>query len=281
MTLGRTTARPGGAPGAAPGGGYCSRVPPLPHALAGSRFGQLASILPECGSTQDIVRAAAGQNAPEGFLAVADHQTDGRGRLGRTWSAAPGQSLLFSLLLRPETPLDRLAPLTLVAGVAVAEALPVEARVRWPNDVVIGGAKVAGILTELETTAGSGTAVLLGIGVNVNVPAGDLPEADRLPATSLLVELGQTTDRLSLLGQVVDRLQAAYREFEALGLSALLDRYGALDVLAGRRVTLAVGDETWTGIGHGVDAGGRLVLDVDGSRRSFDAGEVTRVLDAS
>jgi BirA family biotin operon repressor/biotin-[acetyl-CoA-carboxylase] ligase len=251
-----------------------------PNAVSSARFGQLASILPDCGSTQDIVRAAAGQNAPEGFLAVTDHQTAGRGRLGRTWSSPPGQSLLFSLLLRPDTPPAELAPLTLVAGLAVAEALPVEARVRWPNDVVIGGAKLAGILAELETRPDGTSVVFLGVGVNANVPAADLPETERLPATSLLVELGAPVDRLALLERVIDLLQAAYREFENHGFRALFDRYAALDALTDAEVTLQVGEETVTGRGAGVDAGGRLVLDLADGRRAFEAGEVVHVLDA-
>jgi len=250
-----------------------------PNALSSARFGQVASFLPDCGSTQDTVRAGAAQNAPEGFLAVADHQTAGRGRLGRAWFSEPGQSLLFSLLLRPDTPPERLPPLTLVAGLAVAEALPLEARVRWPNDVVIGGAKLAGILTELDARPDGTSVVFLGVGVNVNVPADDLPETDRLPATSLLVELGATLDRMSLLVRIVDRLEGAYREFEQLGFCALLSRYAALDALLDAEVTLEVGAESVTGRGAGVDADGRLVLQLPDGRRAFGAGEVVRVLD--
>ena len=84
-------------------------------------------------------------------MAVTDHQTAGRGRRGRTWADEPGESLMFSLLLRPTAPTEALAPLALVIGIGLAEALPVTARLRWPNDIVVGGAKVAGILTELET----------------------------------------------------------------------------------------------------------------------------------
>ena len=251
-----------------------------PNAVSSARFGQVASILPDCGSTQDIVRAAALEHAPEGFLAVTDHQTAGRGRSGRTWFSEPGQSLLFSLLLRPDTPPARLAPVTLVAGLAVAEALPVAAHVRWPNDVVVGGAKVAGILTELDVRPDGTSVVFLGVGVNVNVPAEDLPDTDRLPATSLLVELGAPVDRMSLLERVVDSFQAAYREFENRGFRALFDRYAALDALVGAEVTLELGGTTVTGRAAGVDGDGRLVLDLSDGRRAFDAGEVVRVVDA-
>ncbi len=246
--------------------------------MTSARFGQLGSFLPDAPSTQDIVRAAAGTLGPEGFIAVADQQTAGRGRRGRTWVSQPGQCLMFSLLLRPDTPIEALAPLTLVAGIAVAEALPVPARLRWPNDVVIGGAKLAGILAELETPADRDPYVILGIGINVNVPAADLPDTDRLPATSLLVETGATTDRLALLHAVVDRLQAAYREFEALGFRALFDRYAALDELAGVELEIETPTGPIAGTGRGVDGSGRLVVRLaDGEDRAFEAGEVTRV----
>jgi BirA family transcriptional regulator, biotin operon repressor / biotin---[acetyl-CoA-carboxylase] ligase len=248
--------------------------------LTTARFGQLASLLPDCPSTQDIARAAAATGAPEGFIAVADHQTAGRGRRGRTWSDAPGQALMFSVLLRPEAPTAELSPLALVLGIAVAEALPVPARLRWPNDVVVDGAKVAGILTELETPAGGGRYVVAGIGINVNAPPDDLPETDRLPATSLLAETGTAHDRLALLHAVTDRIQATYREWEALGFAALFDRFRALDDLAGREVVLQLGDGIAEGVAAGVDAAGRLVLELaDGSERRLDAGEVVRVDD--
>ena len=247
--------------------------------MTSARFGQLASLLPDAPSTQDIVRGAAGAMGPEGFVAVADHQTAGRGRRGRVWEDGPGEALMFSMLLRPDTAIDALAPITLVAAIAVAEALPVEARVRWPNDVVIGGAKLAGILAELETPAGRDPYVILGVGINANMPATSLPETDRLPATSLLVETGGIVDRLSLLHAVIDRLQAAYREFEELGFRALFDRWAALDDLAGHELELQLGDGTVAGVSKGVDGAGRLVLTLaDGTDRAFDAGEVVRVV---
>jgi BirA family biotin operon repressor/biotin-[acetyl-CoA-carboxylase] ligase len=246
--------------------------------MTSARFGQLASLLPDAPSTQDIVRGAAGAMGPEGFIAVAEHQTAGRGRRGRVWEEQPGQALMFSLLLRPDTAVESLAPITLVAAIAIAEALPVAARVRWPNDVVIGGAKLAGILAELETPAERDPYVILGVGINANMPAEALPETDRLPATSLLVETGGIVDRLSLLHGVIDRLQAAYREFEELGFRALFDRWAALDDLAGHAVELELGDVTVEGVAKGVDRSGRLVLTLpDGTDRAFDAGEVARV----
>jgi BirA family biotin operon repressor/biotin-[acetyl-CoA-carboxylase] ligase len=173
-------------------------------------------------------------------------------------------------------------PNGLVAAIALAETLPVRAQVRWPNDVVVGGAKLAGVIAELETPVGRPHWVALGMGVNVNVPAGDLPETDRLPATSLLVETGAPGDRLALLLELIDRLQAAYREFEALGFRALLDRWAAVDGLAGLEVELDLGNgATRTGTVLGVDAAGRLVVrDAErGEDAAFASGEIVRVND--
>jgi BirA family biotin operon repressor/biotin-[acetyl-CoA-carboxylase] ligase len=184
---------------------------------------------------------------------------------------------MLSMLLRPQTAPEAIAPLTLVAAIAVAEALPLAARIRWPNDIVVGGAKIAGLIAELEVPAGRDPYVILGIGINANTPAAALPDTDRLPATSLLVELGTELDRLRLLHVVIDRLQAAYREFEALGFGALHDRYAALDDLAGRTVELATGEGIVSGTGDGVDEAGRLLLVTGAGRRAYDAGEVVAV----
>lgn len=234
----------------------------------------------ECASTQDLVRGAASEGAPEGFIAVADHQTDGRGRRGRTWADEPGESLMFSLLLRPDAPTEALASLALVVGVGIAEALPVPARVRWPNDIVSGGAKLAGILIELETPPGGGRYVIVGVGINANTPPERLPATDRLPATSLLAETGAPQDRLALLHDVKDGIEAAYDTWAEHGFGSLRGRFAALDDLAGRDVVLQLGNETLAGTAVGVDDGGRLIVRLpDSSERRLDAGEVVRVED--
>jgi BirA family biotin operon repressor/biotin-[acetyl-CoA-carboxylase] ligase len=248
--------------------------------LSSARFGRHASLHRECGSTQDLVRSAAAEGAAEGFMAVTDHQTDGRGRRGRTWADEPGESLMFSLLLRPDAPTEALAPLALVVGVGIAEALPIAARIRWPNDVVIGGAKVAGILMELETPPAGGRYVIVGVGINANTPPERLPATDRLPATSLLIETRQPQDRLALLHDVKDGIEAAYGAWAEQGFASLRDRFGAIDDLAGRGVVLQLGNGTLTGTAAGVDDSGRLLVTLpDGSERRLDAGEVVRVED--
>lgn len=164
-------------------------------------FGEPFTYVEECASTQRLLA----EDAPEGALVVANHQTAGRGRLGRTWTDVPGCSLLFSLMLRPPTPVPLWPELSLVAGRAVAAAIGHGAEVRPPNDVFLNGKKVAGILP--EATRGR---VVLGIGVNVNHTAAELPTDTVKPPTSLLVELGHETDRNVLLAAILAELEQAY-----------------------------------------------------------------------
>jgi BirA family biotin operon repressor/biotin-[acetyl-CoA-carboxylase] ligase len=173
--------------------------------LLRGRLGREYVFVPECASTQRLLDASA----PEGSLVVTDFQAEGRGRLGRRWEAPAGTSLLFSLQLRPRVESERLPELSLVAGRAVADAIeavaPVRTSIRFPNDVLIRERKVAGILA--EATEGR---VVLGVGINVNVPAEALPVEVRTPATSLLAETGRELDRRVLLAELLDRLEHGY-----------------------------------------------------------------------
>lgn len=175
--------------------------------LRGS-FGHPYLYVEVCPSTQRLL----GEEHSEGAVALAEVQTEGRGRLGRTWHSPPGVSLLFSILLEPRVETARLPELSLVAGQASAAAIAavagVTAAIKLPNDILISGRKVAGILAEAREGR-----VVLGIGVNVNVVEQDLPnEVDR-PATSLLVETGHEVDRAELLLELLERLELAYDEW--------------------------------------------------------------------
>ena len=172
------------------------------------RLGHPYRFVERTASTQRLL----GEDDPEGAVAVADEQTEGRGRLGRQWLAPAGTSLLVSVLLRPDVEPARLPELSLVAGRACAEAIAevagLETEVKFPNDVLVGGRKVAGILAE----ASEGR-VVLGIGVNVRQAAGELPAEPRTPATSLLLETGREIDRAELLVALLDRLERRYNEW--------------------------------------------------------------------
>ncbi len=167
------------------------------------RFGRPFTFVDRCVSTQRLL-----DGAPEGAVAAADEQTEGRGRLGRSWQAPAGTSLLFSIVLVPPVPPGKLPELSLVAGKAVAEAIAMEtglhAAIKQPNDVLIAHRKVAGILAE----AGEGR-VVLGVGVNVSQTEDQLPEDVVTPATSLSLE-GAAVDRAALLATILERLEARY-----------------------------------------------------------------------
>lgn len=178
------------------------RVEPL---LTG-RLGRPYRYLESCGSTQ---RELTDGDA-EGAVVATGHQTRGRGRLGRAWKDEPGTSLLFSLLLTPGLPAERLPELTVLAAEAVAEA--VGGDVKEPNDVLLGGRKVAGVLGE----ASEGR-VVLGIGVNANQTAGQLPPATRLPATSLRLERRAPVDRAELLAAILAALERRYDAWLSAG----------------------------------------------------------------
>lgn len=158
----------------------------------------------QCPSTQRLLE----EDDPEGAVAATEEQTEGRGRLGRSWVAPAGSSVLVSVLLRPDVPSERLPELSLVAGRALAAALAAETglepEVKFPNDVLVGGRKVAGILA--EATEGR---VVLGIGVNVRQTADELPDRPQLPATSLALE-GVQVDRPRLLAALLTQLEAEY-----------------------------------------------------------------------
>jgi BirA family transcriptional regulator, biotin operon repressor / biotin---[acetyl-CoA-carboxylase] ligase len=207
-------------------------------------------------STSDRARELALAGAPHGALVTAGEQTAGRGRQGRAWSAPPGAALLMSLVLRDAPPL-----LPLIAAVAVAETCGPQAAIKWPNDVLVGGRKVAGILAEGRPYEGW---TVLGIGVNVAVAPQQLPPELRATAGTL----GRPR---AAVEPFLAELLAALQQTLTLEGGALLDAWRARDALAGREVTWGAG----SGIARGVDGDGRLLVErPDGSTAALDAGEV-------
>jgi BirA family transcriptional regulator, biotin operon repressor / biotin---[acetyl-CoA-carboxylase] ligase len=182
-----------------------SLAPDAVKPLLGGRFGQVYRYAELCPSTQRLLT----EDDKEGAIAVAEEQSEGRGRLGRNWHVPARTGVLVSVLLRPEVDPARLPELTLVAGGAVAEAIAdvtgIEPAIKFPNDVLVGGRKVAGILAE-----SSEGRVVLGIGVNANQTKAQLPRDTATEPTSLRVETGATVDRAQLLAAILARLERAY-----------------------------------------------------------------------
>jgi BirA family biotin operon repressor/biotin-[acetyl-CoA-carboxylase] ligase len=200
-------------------------------------------------------------------VAATDVQTAGRGRLGRTWEALAGSSLLCSILLRPRAGV-RAPELTLVAALAVARTVDgagATAEIKWPNDVLVGGRKLAGVLGELR-----GGAVVLGIGINVNQTTRELPRDARTAATSLRVETGVEHGRAALLAALLAHLEAAYDVWRDEGLSALGGELASRDVLRGRTIEVA----GLRGVASGIDDAGRLLLDTGDEQVAVESGEV-------
>ncbi len=238
--------------------------------------------LHETGSTNDEVRERALAGAREGLLVLAEVQHAGRGRLGRRWESPAGTSLLFSLLFHPPEPvapsaarIQMLCELALLE--AVREQLPSAFKIKWPNDLIVsdgeGWRKVAGMLGELESEGGRPTFLILGIGLNVNIPSEALPVLAP-NATSLAVEGGRPVERALLLDDFLSRADGFYARFKA-GWDPLPDWRAELAWM-GERVEVRTPGRTWLGRAEDVDAEGALLLrTTEGILQRFTAGDVT------
>ena len=233
-------------------------------------------VVPTTGSTNADVSAAARAGAEEGLVVVAEHQSAGRGRLDRAWTSPPRAGLTFSVLLRPQVPPAALPLLPLLVATAAAAGVEdraaVEVRLKWPNDLLIGDRKVAGLLAEA-----SGRAVVVGMGLNVSTRRDELPGP---AATSLAVEADAPVDRHTVLLAILRAVASAYLTWVESGgaAEAVLPGYRARCSTLGRpvRVLLPSGAEL-AGTAVDVDDGGRLVVEGPGGTRAVSAGDVTHV----
>lgn len=238
------------------------------------RFGAVRHELEETDSTQEVARELARAGAPEGTLVITEHQREGRGRGGRVWIDQAGQNLLFSLVLRPQLAPGRVPPLALVAAVAVADAVEraagAEPRIKWPNDLLLGGRKFCGLLAEAASDGATVERVILGVGVNVNQR--DFPAELAGHATSIALELGRVVDRAALLGAVLEQLERWYDVYLAHGFGPLKPEWSRRSGVS--RSTIVCGDVRGTVLG--IDDAGALLVSTRGGRvRHLVAGEVT------
>lgn len=247
--------------------------------------GLVVEVVETTGSTNALVVERARSGADAGLVVVAEHQSAGRGRLDRSWEAPARSALTFSMLLRPVAPTRSWPWLPLLAGYAVDKALRAaghDAGVKWPNDVLIGEKKVAGILVErIETDRGP--AAVIGIGLNVSLTAEELPVEN---ATSLAIEAADELgphepDRTGLLIAVLQTLQEAFDAWEAggdLGGMRLAQSYVNACVTIGQQVRVELpGGRSLVGTATGVDPGGRLLVDAGGETTAVAAGDVVHV----
>ena len=244
-------------------------------AAVGGTLGRPMTLLARTESTSDLAKQAARDGAPHGATWVAEEQTAGRGRRGHSWFCPPGEGLLFSVLMRLPCLPARVPPVALVAGLAVRDAVARAAPgapvvVKWPNDVLVEGRKLAGVLVEAVTVGSRVEAVIVGIGINVHTRAFPDDLTDR--ATSVALIGSSPPDRATLLGDVLAGLDRDVHVVIARGLGLLHARLEAADALRGRRVKNDSGVE---GIGAGIDDDGRLLVRRDdGVLARWSAGEV-------
>lgn len=249
--------------------------------LHARRLGDRIECAAETDSTNTDVAAAARAGASEGLVVIADSQRRGRGRLGRQWASPPGINLYCSVLLRPELPPAEVPQITLAAGLAVAESVEAfaksAARIKWPNDVLLGGRKVCGILTEMDAAEGRAPIVVVGIGVNLNARAEDFPPEVRPIATSIAIASGTEVDRAAFAAHLIDALDARYEDLLRDGFSAILPGWSERDALRGREVQVRVGDDLVTGVASGLGPTGRLLLETRAGVEEILAGDVSVV----
>ncbi len=239
-------------------------------------------VLKETDSTNLQAKIMAGRNAPEGTLVVADTQTLGRGRRQRSWYSPPGRNIYASLILRPQLSPSQAPQITLMTAVALAKTLKtqagLDARIKWPNDIMVGGKKIAGILTELSADMEAVDWVVVGFGINVNLRRNELPEEIAPIATSIYQEKGREAFRTDLICNLMESFEAAYDLLNSQGFGPVMQQWRSLTDLIGQHVFVDVMGKRHTGEVAAVDDDGALILkDAQGEIHRIISGDVTRV----
>jgi BirA family transcriptional regulator, biotin operon repressor / biotin---[acetyl-CoA-carboxylase] ligase len=244
-----------------------------------SRYGSALKSLESCGSTNDEARRWATAGAPDGAVVTALHQTKGRGRAGRVWHSPMGGGLYFSLVVRPKLPPSQAPRLSLVVGLALAEALdellPLEPRalVKWPNDVFIGGKKVSGVLLELSVKEGLCEFLIVGVGLNVNTE--EFPEELQEIATSMALAANTRFDLSEVLWVALRHLETCIDALARGEFSSLLNRWRTRSYTLQRQVMITQPEGNMTGIAVDLDAEGALLIRVEsGQVFTIVAGDV-------
>ncbi len=254
--------------------------------LKAQTFGQNHYLLQKVDSTNQFAKKLAAEGAAEGTLVYAEQQTKGRGRWGRNWESHPGKGLQFSLVLRPKQQSSSGPLLTLLGAVSVVTVLEDTFRVRfqlqWPNDLVFGERKIAGVLTEtLRNRSGVAYAVL-GIGLNVNQRQGLFSPQIRERAASLAMVIGKDVDRFRLFADILFQLESDYNVVQQLGYRSILERWVSHSNLLEKKIVLKVNDGVERGWVKGFHSNGDLILlsEKGGSKR-FSNGHVLEVQHAA
>ncbi|MCM1056885.1 MAG: biotin--[acetyl-CoA-carboxylase] ligase [Firmicutes bacterium] len=253
--------------------------PKLEAAIDTEWAGKNVCYFNELDSTNLRAKLEAEDGAPEGTLVVADMQTAGRGRQGRSWNSPGGTNVYFTLILKPAYEPDRASMVTLVMALAVAEGIcntcGLATEIKWPNDVIVNGRKVCGILTEMSAEQGAIRYVVIGVGVNVGLQK--FPPKIAAVATDLQAECGREVSRSTLIANIMKVFEKYYESFRRKGdLSGILDRYNSLLVNRDREVRVLDPKGEFRGIARGINRRGELLVErEDGSTQEIYAGEVS------
>lgn len=246
--------------------------------LETKNLGRNLRFFDEIDSTNNELRRIAENGAPDGTLAIAEIQTAGKGRRGRAWTSPRGSGIWMSFLLRPDFAPEYASMLTLVTAMAVEKGIRqqtgLDCQIKWPNDIVLNGRKICGILTEMSTEEDSIRYVVVGIGINVNTK--EFPEEISKTATSLVIETGHPVRRAPLVASILKAWEEYYETYKkTLDLSLLKEEYNARLVNLGREVKVLAPKGDYVGVSGGITDTGELIVEVDGEKREVMSGEVS------
>ncbi|MBQ3621112.1 MAG: biotin--[Methanosarcinaceae archaeon] len=264
--------------------GYCLKsVPKLMYpeeissGLETTLFGRNIIYYEEAGSSNDIAKSIAA-DSEEGTIVVVEQQTGGRGRLGRSWSSPKG-GITFSIILKPKIALGAASRLTLMTGLCVANvmrAYGLNARIKWPNDVLIDGDKICGILTEVEAEIDTVKFVVIGIGINANISLRDMPEEMRENTTTIRDHLGRSIDRVDFLKKLLYEMEQQYIRFSTVPFTEILSDIVALSDTIGRSLKVVTPNRIIEGKAVGISQSGALLIrKEDGEIEEIIAGRCT------
>lgn len=214
-------------------------------------------------STQNAAKILAEEGASEGTTVVAETQTEGRGRIGRVWASPPG-GIYLSVILRPDIRPSDVLRFPLIAGVAVAQAIElvtgIEPKLKWPNDIIVGGKKAGGILAEMSAEMDRVNYIIIGIGINVNTDKARFGRKSEWTATSLKEECGKEVPRAKLVQDILAQLESLYEDCKRFGFEPIRRKWKALSNTIGSQVSISIGKERLKGEAIDIDEEGALIL---------------------
>jgi BirA family biotin operon repressor/biotin-[acetyl-CoA-carboxylase] ligase len=254
----------------------------LKQQLAGKFIGHQLYYYEEIGSTNDEAFRLGSAGAPEGTALIANSQSTGKGRMQRVWHSPAGSNIYTSIILRPEITPARAPQISILAGVAVADVLesycPDRIKLKWPNDVLINGKKVCGILSQMKTIVSEVDFIVLGIGINVNISYNEFPKEICNIATSLAIETGREISRQELIISLYENLAKWYKQLLQDGFGRIKEKWLSISPMIGQTVQVMFQEEAVSGKAIGLDEDGSLILLAPGNKEfKVSAGDATIV----